>query len=306
MGRTFTKLEGQSFGLNLVDVCKYGDTEYSLESSQLYFPSTWCLSCPVFVNCQRNDSTYMCFRKVFQVRPNQIGCLFRKNRLRKKLEAGIYHFWDWGNELSLLNLSTVERSAFICNQEVLTKDNIALRFSYFLTYKLDNIDLILQSFNLADCLPYNTEAYLFSQIETQLTNITHVRIRELISSIDSEELNQKRAEIYNFKTDLMVTEAARYGIQLSSAVLRDLTFPKMIQDLFAKQLEAKIRAKSDLENARTAVATARALKNVTELMKGDDNIRFVQFLETITKIAAQGKHTFVIGDAFRDIDRLQP
>jgi regulator of protease activity HflC (stomatin/prohibitin superfamily) len=79
-------------------------------------------------------------------------------------------------------------------------------------------------------------------------------------------------------------------------MLRDITFPKNIQDLFAKQLEAKIRGRADLENARTAVATARALKNASELMKDDENIKFVQLLETITKIAEKGKHTFVVGD----------
>ncbi|KKP40970.1 hypothetical protein A2483_03135 [Candidatus Peregrinibacteria bacterium RIFOXYC2_FULL_33_13] len=61
-------------------------------------------------------------------------------------------------------------------------------------------------------------------------------------------------------------------------------------------LESKIRAQSDLENARTQVATARALKNAAELMKQDNNIKFIQVLETITKIAAKGNHTFVMGD----------
>jgi len=68
----------------------------------------------------------------------------------------------------------------------------------------------------------------------------------------------------------------------------------MIQQLFAQQLKAKIRAKIDLENARTTVATARALKNAAELMKNNENIKFIQYLETITKIAAQGKHTFIL------------
>lgn len=83
---------------------------------------------------------------------------------------------------------------------------------------------------------------------------------------------------------------------IEEALLKDLTFPKSIQDLFAKHLEAKIRSKSELENARTAVATARALKNASELMKEDDNIKFFQLLETINKIAEKGKHSFMIGD----------
>ena len=94
---------------------------------------------------------------------------------------------------------------------------------------------------------------------------------------------------------------AERGVEVTKLMLRDITFPKNIQDLFAGQLAAKIRGKADLENARTAVATARALKNATELMKGDENIKFVQLLETITKIAEKGKHTFVVGDLSQTI-----
>jgi hypothetical protein len=89
---------------------------------------------------------------------------------------------------------------------------------------------------------------------------------------------------------------AGLGWVLEQVKLRDLTFPKNIQDLLARHLGAKIRVKADLKNARTALATARALKNASELMKGDDNIRFFQLLETITKIAEKGKHTFLVGE----------
>ena len=114
--------------------------------------------------------------------------------------------------------------------------------------------------------------------------------------MDSETLNEKRNELTEFKTEEMEKQVSELGVTIEQAQLKDLTFPKSIQDLFAKHLEAKIRAKSDLENARTAVATARALKNASELMKDDDNIKFFQFIETITKIAEKGRHTFMIGD----------
>ena len=114
--------------------------------------------------------------------------------------------------------------------------------------------------------------------------------------MDRETLNEKRNELTEFKTEEMEKQVSELGVTIEQAQLKDLTFPKSIQDLFAKHLEAKIRAKSDLENARTAVATARALKNASELMKDDDNIKFFQFIETITKIAEKGRHTFMIGD----------
>ena len=96
--------------------------------------------------------------------------------------------------------------------------------------------------------------------------------------------------------DNLQKELGEYGIELARLLVKDLTFPKSIQDLLARSLESKIRSKADLENARTQVAAARALKNASELMKGDENIKFVQYLETISRIAEKGKHTFVIGD----------
>jgi hypothetical protein len=61
-------------------------------------------------------------------------------------------------------------------------------------------------------------------------------------------------------------------------------------------LESKIRSKTELENARTAVATARTLKNAAELMKENEYIRFIKYMDTISRIAEKGKNTFVIGD----------
>jgi len=109
-------------------------------------------------------------------------------------------------------------------------------------------------------------------------------------------LNEKRADWTDLKPEEIQSKTNEFGVEIENIQIRDITFPKSIQELFARHLEAKIRAKADLENARTAVATARALKNASEMMKNDENIRFFQTLETITKIAEKGKHTFMIGD----------
>lgn len=234
--------------------------------------------------------------KVFQVRLNQTGILFKNNKIHEKLPTGTYKYNDPENEYVMLAVSTISRIVNVTNQEILSKDNIAFRFSYFYAYKIENMDKMLENFEIASSINNQNDYYLFQQIETRVSMITHAHIRKLISEINSEEINEKRNEITDFKTENMVNECVKFGILLEQASLRDLTFPKNIQDLFAKHLEAKIRTKTDLENARTAVATARALKNASELMQGDENIKFFQYLETINKIAAKGRHTFIIGE----------
>jgi regulator of protease activity HflC (stomatin/prohibitin superfamily) len=226
----------------------------------------------------------------FSVAPNHVGYLFRNNRFDVRLEPGIYHYFDPLGERHLILLPTTIRIQSVVNQEVLTRDNIALRFSYFIEHRIADPDKYMTHFAVRQ---FSDGAY---EAEQLLHSLTQVYLRDLIAQIESEALNDKRAELLNAVPDGLRRELADYGIELVRLMLRDVTFPKTIQDLFARHLEAKIRAKADLENARTAVATARALKNAAELMKDDENIRFFQLLETITKIAEKGRHTFVIGD----------
>jgi len=231
------------------------------------------------------------FKKKYQVRPNTVGFLYRDNKFERKLLPGYHKVRDWRDRTELFTLSESSKLLTVTNQEVLTKDNIALRFSFNVVYKITDGQKFLDKFALD-----RTMYTIIQEAEQRLCNIVQLYIRNKIAELDSETLNEKRKELVDFKTEEMVKEISEFGITIEKAQLRDLTFPKSIQDLFAKHLEAKIRAKSELENARTAVATARALKNASELMKDDENIKFFQVIETITKIAEKGKHTFVVGD----------
>jgi regulator of protease activity HflC (stomatin/prohibitin superfamily) len=158
------------------------------------------------------------------------------------------------------------------------------------------VEKLLSNFDIAPCLKFNrksnifkAEDSLFQQVNDRLSATAKVRLRDIISHIASEELLDRRAEFMDFHTPEMIAEAEGFGIRLISTYLVDITFPKRIPDLFARQLEAKIRAKSDLENART-------LKNAAELIKDNPHIGLLQVLETLTKVSTTGKHTFVIGN----------
>jgi len=220
-----------------------------------------------------------------------VGFLYRNNVFEKKLSSGFYKIKDTDDTTELFSLPETKKLVTVINQEVLSKDNIALRFSFYYLYKIVDGEKFLSNFTLDREVPY-----IINEAERLISNILQQFIRNIIANMDSETLNEKRNEITDFKNEEMERHVSEFGVEIEQALLRDITFPKSIQDLFAKHLEAKIRAKAELENARTTIATARALKNASELMKDDDNIKFFQWMETITKIADKGKHTFVIGD----------
>jgi len=229
------------------------------------------------------------FKSTFRVRQNQMGFLFEKYQLVEKLETGVHEISSWGKEFQLICLPTNSKLINVLNQEVLTKDNIALRFSFSILYKIVDGEKFLKEISHT---PYSEQ--MIAEAEQRISNIAQVTVRSKISEIESEVLNEKRNELADLKTEEMEKRANEIGITIEQATIRDITFPKNIQDVFMTQLESKIRSRADLENARTAVASARALKNAAEIMKDDENIKFHQLIETITKIAAKGKHTFNI------------
>ena len=246
-------------------------------------------------------------KKKIKVLPNRTGYLFKKNVLEQRLEAGVYKFWDFKNEINCIELPKTAKSLSIINQEVLTKDNIAFRFSFYLNYKIVDgekvINHFLSDYNTTsdwDSTQYGTCKADYSSavqnLDVQVRNLAQIHTKNIIASYQSEELNDKRSELNGLKKEELNKKLSEFGVEVVEMEVNNLTFPRAIQALFSKHLEAKIRAKSDLENARTAVATARTLKNAADLMKDDENIRFFQMIETISKIAETGKHTFMIGD----------
>ncbi|MBE9044235.1 slipin family protein [Pleurocapsales cyanobacterium LEGE 10410] len=234
--------------------------------------------------------------KVVSVKPNQVGYLYKNNRFNKRLNPGIYKYFDFSRQLDAVIIPTISKLITVTNQEVLTKDNISLRLSYLLEYQITDGDIFINRFNLLDVPANRRYANLIAEAEGVVHNLSQVELRDAIAKLESQSINEQKHNILNSIPESLQTQLSKYGITVHQLIVKDVCFPKMIQQLFAQQLEAKIRAKLDLENARTTVEIARALKNAAELMKNNKNIKFIQYLETITKIADRGKHTFVLGD----------
>ena len=236
-------------------------------------------------------------RKRISIPPNHIGYLYKKNRLKRTLDAGIYYVIDWWWEVQYVAIPLFEQLITITNQEILTQDNISLRISFIVQYQITQSEALI---NKVDVFSKNPP--LISNVSTIVHNFSQVYLRNAIAKISSQDLNQNRSNILQKIPELLQIQLGELGISVTKLVIKDISFPKTIQKLFAAELEAKIRAKADLENARTAVASTRALKNAAKLIESDPNLKFMQFLETITKIASQGNHTFHLGEFSQDLD----
>jgi regulator of protease activity HflC (stomatin/prohibitin superfamily) len=229
------------------------------------------------------------------VYPNHTGFLFRRNKRERQLEPGVYRFFDPFREIKVVNLPVLNRLLTITNQEVLTNDNLALRFSFVLEYRIVDPVHVVDSVGLHLSQSRVMQPDL-ATLDSLVTQLAQSASRKMVAATSAQELNQHREDLFQPVREDLMGQLSQRGLALEQIFVRDITFPKAVLDLFVRQLEAKIRAQADLENARTTVAAARALKNAADIGAGDPNVRFLQFIETLLKISEKGKHTFVLGD----------
>ena len=232
------------------------------------------------------------FRKTYKVPPNTEGYLYRSGAFVKKLTPGNYQLWNMKKDSDVFCLPTTSKLINVTVQEVLTRDNISFRFSFAMIYFITDGQKFLSRFLLD-----RSVGHIITDAEHRLYNITQSIVRNKISKYDAETLNERRHELANLHDVELLEKARTFGIEIEEVKLKELTYPKSVQHLFARHLESKIRAKSDLENAKAAVEIARTLKTASEIMENDDSIKFHQLMDTISKVADKEKRTLFIDDS---------
>ena len=213
---------------------------------------------------------------------------FWDNKFVEKLDAGYYtKSGFWMDKWRLIVLPVYLESFQIVNQQLVTQDMITLRLSAVASYRVIDGEKFIANF-----LPEQEHMVATMKGVNFLRELIQIYLRDYISKIESKILAESQEMLRDIDITKVNEELEKLGLKIEQLAVRDIGFPKKIQDLYAKKLEAQINAQTELENARTVVATTRALKNASKLLEGDKDIKFLQYLETITKIASTGKHNF--------------
>lgn len=221
---------------------------------------------------------------------NSKGVLLINQEFKEILDRG-NHYYSYDKEYTLIPVDISRQIEVITNQEIISKDNVTFRLSFFYEYVVRDVAKQIETFDLLN--PVNIRAFLH--------NHAQVAIREAIAIFNSFELLEKRAEIEQIASEKIRTYLNDVGIELIGLSLKDMTFPKDIQDVFAKTLEEKVVSDAKLYSARAQVAAARALKNASDITSGDKDIKFIRLLETLEKMAQKGRRTFVLSDLINDV-----
>lgn len=216
------------------------------------------------------------FLRRVTVHDYEAGLHYVSGKLRRSLAPGGHWLWQPFSSVRLVDLRT--RVVTVPAQEVLSSDNVSVKASLLLRYKVVRPELAING-----AVDFEDAIYADAQLA----------LREIAGGLAVEELVAKRDELATALEARVKPRAEVLGVALESAGIKDLIFPPMLRQVFHQVVEARKASQASLERARGEVATLRSLANAARMLENNPALLALKTLQT----AADGKHTLVIGAA---------
>ncbi len=202
------------------------------------------------------------------------GLKYSQGRFTRVLEPGNY--WIFAYSSSITRIDMRPRTVVSTGQEVLSADNIAVKVSAAIRYRV--VDPVGATHNQQD---YQQALYLLVQIA----------IREVVAAYPIDDLLEKRLELDKMLLDRTTKGFEELGLELTGINIRDITFPGDLKKVFALVVKARKEGLAALERARGETAALRNLANGARLL--EDNSTLLQ-LRTIQALGDSAGNRLVL------------
>ncbi len=201
----------------------------------------------------------------------QAGLLYRNGRLVRLVPPGSYWLNKVFDKVEVVDLRLT--TSTVGAQEVISQDNVGLKLSIAMRYKIDNAEKALHSTQ-----SWFNDLYLLVQLAC----------RDLVAATKADELLAKRKEIGESLLLAVQAEAAKFGIDVQSVEIKDIMFPNEIRKLFGELVRAQKEGQASLERARAEHATLRSLANAARMIEGNPALMNLRVLHSLSATTNSG------------------
>jgi len=196
----------------------------------------------------------------------QNGLLYKNGKYIKTLKSGQH--WYLRQWYSVQKIDMRELNVTIPGQEVLSSDNVSLKISIAVGYKI--IDPYIAINNV---LSYQEALYQVIQLNS----------RDIIGSLEVDDILAKRKEIGKILFEKTSEKAVTLGIQVLLVEIKDVMFPGELKNIFAQVVNARKEGLAALERARGESAALRNLANAARLFDDNPNLRQLRLFQVLEK-----------------------
>jgi len=213
----------------------------------------------------------------FVVNEGFAGLLYQHGKFLAVLPVGRHIRWGRGFTLELLDTRLAILA--VSGQDVLTADNVNLKVSVAVNYQIVDPVKATQA----------TQSWY-----NDLYNAIQLAARAAVNSATIETLLASRADLGGPLLARLQPDAAKVGLAVHAAEVKDVMLPAELKRAFADTLKAKQEGQAALERARGESAALRNLANAARLLDGNPALQNLRLLQSLQHVQGAG-HTLVLG-----------
>lgn len=192
--------------------------------------------------------------------------LFTDGRFARVLEPGRHRYRR--RRTSRHTVDIRQRSTVVPGQEVLTSDGVSLKVS------------ALAAWRIADPLAYLTVS---ANPDMALYAAVQLAIRDAVATVTLDDVVADRGRLSAGLVDAVTAQITGLGIELDSAVVKDLMLPGELRRAATETLLARENGRAELERARGEAAALRALANAARLLEEHPALLHLRTIQAATR-----------------------
>ena len=173
----------------------------------------------------------------------QVKLIYQNGVLIAKLEPGLYAFWNYGNTIKTVPITTKFNRVEMAGQEIITKDKVTLRVNASMEYKI--VDPVGLYENWEDY-----EAKLYKEMQ--------FAAREAVGALTLEEILEFKDKALNLMTEYLTLKLPKELIQMGAVGIKDIILPGDMKELLNRVVEAQKEAEANNIKRREETAATQA------------------------------------------------
>ncbi len=215
------------------------------------------------------------------------GVIFRLGRLVGARGPGLFFILPFVDRMVKIDLRTVTLE--IPPQEVITKDNVSLKVSAVVYFRVINPE-----FAVVQVADYGRATFQIAQ----------TTLRSVLGESELDELLASRERI-NLRLQGIIDEQTEpWGIKVSVVEVKDVELPQTMQRSMSLQAEAEREKRAKIIHAEGEFQAAQTLANAALVITSQEGTLQLRYLQTLADIGVEKNTTIILTDIAGLLTRL--
>jgi hypothetical protein len=207
--------------------------------------------------------------------------IFPSTSLALRMALGQHGFWQGEEAVRVAHLDLREQVLDVQGQEIMTADKVTLRLNALVIHRVTDPEKAVTE--VGD----HTQA-LYRQAQLAL--------RALVGTRELDALLADKDGVARELEETLRARAARFGVEVASAGIRDVILPGEMKEILNRVTEARKAAEAALVTRREETAAMRSQANTAKIFESNPTLMKLRELEVLEKVAEKSDLTVVLGD----------